>query len=467
MFQTISRSRNWLAKGWPAAVPLLAALIASPAHAQEMKWDYYTRTDITPPAAILTFGVPKTDNQQFRASCEGSDPIITAFAADVAGLPEGAPVVVTFSGDAYGEEIKARATGVQGGSDITGFVFNTRPNDPLWVAMAELEQISYSAGGKPPVPLALDGSNKAVKQVLDTCDKYAMQEAAEDPIQGIEGAAGMTEKEAFKEAKEVDTIDAYEAFLKNFPNGLRADMARNRINRLSRKGEVDAMPSGPAPTMKTVDLGPGSGAWTNYNLALEGGAASVYAAGVDAKGMKLTTYCTPAKRLLMFLQQTKAGSYPEYDARVAEGLSTPVGAGYDPGAGKMIVSFPNGAEVPGAAHYQPVNGGITVTSPTNPSGFLPNGQEVQNLLTQSTVSFTAPPFKATFQLKGSEKAICDVLNRCEAVVPACGAEGVVIEEAPACGLGKIRVDNQCMEREEARTYCGPGYKPGKGTCIPR
>lgn len=443
-------------------------LAGSPAHAQEMKWDFYKKTDITPPAAVLSFGVPKTDNQQFRASCEGSDPIITAFAADVADLREGAPVKVMFTGaDGFGEEIKAQASGVQGGSGITGFVFNTRPNDPLWIAIAELDQISYSVGGKPPVSLALDGSNKQVKSFLDTCDKYAMQEAAEDPIQGIEGAAGMTEKEGFKEAKEVDTIDAYEAFLKNFPNGVRADMARNRIKRLSRKGEVDAMPTGPAPTMKTVDLGPGGAAWTNYNLALQGGAASAYAAGVNAKGMKLTTYCTPAKRLLMILQQTKPGSYPEYDARVAEGLSNPVGAGYDPGAGKMIVSFPNGAEIPGAAHYEPGSGSISVTSPTNPSGFLPNEQEVQNLLTQSTVSFTAPPFKATFQLNGSKKAICEVVNRCQAVVPACGAEGVVVEEEPGCGLGKIRIDNQCMSREEARSYCGPGYKPGKETCIPR
>ncbi|ODA67855.1 hypothetical protein A7A08_01022 [Methyloligella halotolerans] len=465
--ETFSLLLKRLAKGWPLMLPLAAILAGAPAHAQEMKWDFYKRSDLTPPAAVLTFGVPKSDNQQFRASCEGSDPIITAFAADVAGLPEGAPLNVVFTGDAYTETVKARASGVQGGGEITGFVFDTRPDDPLWVAMAELEQISYSAGGKPPVPLALDGSNAQVKDFLDTCDKYAMQEVAEDPIQGIEGKAGITEKQAFKEAKEVDTIDAYEAFLKNFPNGLRADMARNRINRLSRKGEVDVMPSGPAPTMKTVDLGPGSAAWTNYNLALEDGAASVYAAGVDAKGMKLTTYCTPAKRILMILEQTKAGSYPQYDARVAEGLSDPVGAGYDPSAGKMIVSFPNGAEVPGAAHYQPESGSISVSSTTDPSGFLPNGEEVQNLLTQSTVSFTAPPFKATFQLKGSSKALCDVVNRCEAVVPACGAEGVLIEKAPGCGLGEIRIDNQCMSREEARTYCGPGYKPSEGTCEPR
>ncbi|MFD0985614.1 hypothetical protein [Methyloligella solikamskensis] len=467
MFQNFSLSRKWLAASWLVALPLAAVLAGAPAHAQEMKWDFYKKTDITPPAAVLSFGVPKTDNQQFRASCEGSDPIITAFAADVAGLPEGAPLDVVFTGNAYTETVKARASGVQGEGEITGFVFNTRPNDPLWVAMAELEQISYSAGGKPPVPLALDGSNKQVKDFLDTCDKYAMQEAAEDPIQGIEGEAGITEKQAFKEAKEVDTIDAYEAFLKNFPNGLRADMARNRINRLSRKGEVDAMPTGPAPTMKTVDLGPGSAAWTNYNLALQGGTASVYAAGVTAKGMKLTTYCTPAKRLIMFVQQSKPGSYPQYDARVAEGLSTPIGAGFDPGAGKMIISFPNGAEFAGTAYYQPSDGSISVTSPTDRDGFLPNEQEVQSMLTQSTMSFTAAPFKATFQLNGSKKAICDVLNRCEAVVPACGAEGVLIEEAPSCGLGKIRIDNQCMEREEARAYCGPGYKPGKGTCVPR
>lgn len=418
MLEILTNSRQRLARRWLLLLPLAALVAGGPAHAQQMKWDFYKKRDMTPPAAVLSFGVPETDNQQFRASCEGAGPIITAFAADVTGLPEGAPVDVVFAGQGFGETVPARASGVQAGTGITGVVFNTRPADPLWVAMSELEQITYSVGGKPPRPLALDGSKSQIAQFLEACQQYAAQ-AAQGPVPGVEPAP-------------------------------------------PAEGEAP-----PPPAATTGDLGPGTSSWTNFNLALDEGNASAYAAGVTANGMRLSAYCTPAKRLLMLIEEARPGAYPQYEERVQQGLSTPIGMGFDPSAGRMVVSFPNGAAVPGTAYYQGLDGSISVTSPTDRGGFAPNGPEVQNLLSQSTVTFSAAPFKQTFQLNGSKNAICDVLNRCEAVVPACGAEGVLIEPAPRCPLGRIRVDNQCMTRPEARTYCGPGYRPGRGTCVPR
>jgi len=47
-----------------------------------------------------------------------------------------------------------------------------------------------------------------------------------------QSAGEITEKEAFDSAKELGTIEAWEAFLKSFPSGFRADLARAYVRRL-------------------------------------------------------------------------------------------------------------------------------------------------------------------------------------------------------------------------------------------
>jgi hypothetical protein len=62
-------------------------------------------------------------------------------------------------------------------------------------------------------------------------------------------AAGAdAEKEAFENAKDLGTIEAWEAFIANYPSGFHADLARAYIKKLgSSEAATDAAPSAPEP----------------------------------------------------------------------------------------------------------------------------------------------------------------------------------------------------------------------------
>jgi hypothetical protein len=62
-------------------------------------------------------------------------------------------------------------------------------------------------------------------------------------------AQAASEKEAFEGAKELGTLEAWEAFLNSFPKGFRADLARAYVRRLGN--ETKATPA-PAPTPAQV-----------------------------------------------------------------------------------------------------------------------------------------------------------------------------------------------------------------------
>lgn len=57
-------------------------------------------------------------------------------------------------------------------------------------------------------------------------------------------SAGAPEKDAFEAAKELGTVEAWDAFLSNYPTGFHADLARAYVKKLS---EGTPAPSAPAP----------------------------------------------------------------------------------------------------------------------------------------------------------------------------------------------------------------------------
>lgn len=77
--------------------------------------------------------------------------------------------------------------------------------------------------------------------------------------QGQPGDAA--EKEAFEAAKALETVEGWQAFLKNFPTGFRADLAKAYLNKLSGAGSAAQPPAAaPSPSVpaaaETVSLTP-------------------------------------------------------------------------------------------------------------------------------------------------------------------------------------------------------------------
>ena len=69
-------------------------------------------------------------------------------------------------------------------------------------------------------------------------------------------SAGLSEKEAFDAAKDLGTVDAWNAFLSNYPAGFHADLARAYIKKLTQ--EAQAAPPSPSPAAGELPAPAGS-----------------------------------------------------------------------------------------------------------------------------------------------------------------------------------------------------------------
>src|SRR5687768_1819431 len=74
--------------------------------------------------------------------------------------------------------------------------------------------------------------------------------------------AATTERQAFEAAKELGTVEAWDAFLSNYSKGFHADLARAYVKKLAEQGAPApaanapaAAPAGPAARADSVTLG--------------------------------------------------------------------------------------------------------------------------------------------------------------------------------------------------------------------
>lgn len=128
-----------------------------------------------------------------------------------------------------------------------------------------------SPGGAAPAPVA------AAAPIVPATSAPATPAVSAPPAAAVDKAAAsrderaqpaqaaetddVTAREAFEAAKELGTIDAWNAFIGSFPNGFRADLARAYIKSLGEGATAPAaMPAGTAPApvradAPTVELG--------------------------------------------------------------------------------------------------------------------------------------------------------------------------------------------------------------------
>ena len=74
--------------------------------------------------------------------------------------------------------------------------------------------------------------------------------------------SGPSEKEAFEAAKSLGTVEAWDAFLWNYPTGFHADLARAYVKKLSETTPSPAPSQGAAPSISANDdLPAAAGSW--------------------------------------------------------------------------------------------------------------------------------------------------------------------------------------------------------------
>jgi hypothetical protein len=403
---------------------------------------------------------------------------------DTGDLKNGNQTRLRFFGGGKEYEFSGRALVPSGGEGFQGVEVVLPHTDPLWDAFNANASLRYQIPGYQSQNLPLAAGNNAISNYLTICKTLA----ASDSSGGTSNSEGTGAKDAFSAARELNTVEGYQAFISAFPTGFYADLAKAHLKKLqsgtanspailpNEATQQPAQQPTSTPPLTTYTVGPDNTPWykTTYN-------GNPNAAGVLSGGLELIAYCTPSREVGIAVRSFANGQYPQFRERVQQGLQRDRTADLKfQGEGSFRAMF----------HSNDGNE-LNMSYPVATS----NGV-VRSLMSGGTLLLSRPPFAAIFQLQGSRSAICESLNGCGAFPPECGSQGSVASDKPTktercssrsvyvegrgcvlkkfsgssdskkgCGQGDIRVEGKCMSRSEAVGYCGPGYRVRDGKCV--
>jgi len=288
----------------------------------------------------------------------------------------------------------------------------------------------------------------------------AADAAAGSEIVVAQAGSSEVQKEAFESAKELGTVEAWDAFLSSYPDGFYADLARAYVKKLAEPATPDAPatqqpgaqpPEANSPT-ETVHNGPGRSDWYNDTTPFVANSGRpAYAAIVDAGGIQMTAFCHGSGsnlRIIPGLRVTK--NNPGILARLREGLTSAPSVTND--LAGVSMTFADGTTIADvAASTPPQNDEVTLYVDRKLPE--PDDEMLERLMGGQEVTITAEPFVASFQLDGSRSALCSMMNKCGADVSGCG------------GDESSREDDE--DGQDGRINCGRGrtWVGAQGKCV--
>lgn len=461
------------------------------------KWSYRQFKDESNKgrtASTLTFGESESENVLLQGYCavgfKGNVSVLR-LSSKTGILADAADVKVTFTGNNKTHEFDGTVIAASAEETIAGARITVKNDDGLWETLQEASDVDYQVSTFGAVSLPLADANDAIGSFLADCASYAGKFDEEPSAATAQADPPATpepldDKKAFDEAKELDTVEAWEAFLRNFPEGFRADLARAYIKRLKAGGsstETAASEDTQTGTEtqseaqeETVNLGVGTARWRAFKYQQDEGNTSAQAAGVEANGLELVAYCTPKKRVATILREKKQGVYPDFNGRIERGLKALEAKG-----GTVPLTFDTGNVHAVPSQVFGLTGEVALGNASK--GFASNSRFVRDLMSANQIDILAPPFGASFQLKGSRRALCTMLKRCGVKSPECAryeAPKIVRTEPPRqrrqprqprresrCPRRYVWLEGECVHRRFVAEYCGPGYRRSGSRCVRR
>jgi hypothetical protein len=222
------------------------------AAAEDMEWQFYEDADQGQKTASLIYGVPETDAFQVSGMCEakpGGPFSILTFGADIGMLEANKEVELRFSGGGFDHAVKGKIHRDSGEEGLSGVAVELAGDDPLWGAMDEKESLDYLVPGYKAATLDFTRGRDKIKQFVQACRAYAAAPNGGQADAKATPSDSNAEKDAFDNAKELGTIEGWEAFIANYPSGFHADLARAYIKKL---GAADAPSTAGAPPSNGV-----------------------------------------------------------------------------------------------------------------------------------------------------------------------------------------------------------------------
>jgi hypothetical protein len=120
--------------------------------------------------AILSFGVPDSDDGTFAATCRATTGQASVeLLRLVDGLEENAPVQVSLFAGAFNKVYAAKGSPMSQMDGGSHPVFAAPATDPLWSALAREVQLVVSVAGGESYAISLKGSAGPVRQFLAAC----------------------------------------------------------------------------------------------------------------------------------------------------------------------------------------------------------------------------------------------------------------------------------------------------------
>jgi len=453
---------------------LFGALASGPVQAQEsaMVWQL---VEPSPNQAQLEFGVPETDNIRARAVCGGTTEKGTALLTlglDFGDKADRAPISVRFSGGGSEQQYKAKVVRPQSEEGLYGGSVALYLNDPLWSRMTSLDSIGAAVPGFTASRFELRSGHAVINQFLNLCRDFTNRVSTTgngDETDGNDagGAASKINQQeaqvAFKFAQELDSVAAYTAFLKNYPTGFYADLARAYLEKVqgterpndsnnSNDVQTDGDQSGNngnnntqgAANLEPLSLSLPNTRWVNFSHEQDEGNAQSYAAGITSNGAQLIAWCGANKMINLELTENGPDIYPQFEARTKQGLD----------GQSQSFAFSNGQRFTKSFTVMELNGAVAIEPSEDANSAL-----LAALVREDSVTVGTGVFSAPFPLRGSKQAICNVLQACGAFSSYCSprrqtnpSSRDTFNSSPACRPRSVLINGECILRRYADQY---------------
>jgi hypothetical protein len=290
--------------GLPFYLALLLPVCPAAANAEEgMVWQFYAAdaAGINDRSARLVYGVPETDNVQVTGTCAaasgtGENPLSLTFGGDIGDLPDGKDVSLRFSGGGFDHEMKGQIERPSGEEGLAGIHVEIAHDDQLWGALTEKASLDYLVPGYKAATLNLQTGKDKIESFVQACRSLAA--APTDPASPATATQGPgsvdAEKDAFNSAKELGTVEAWEAFLANYPAGFHADLARAYVKKIS--ADAAPQPEPPPPPAAEQKSAPAPKPAPKKS-ATRCSSKSILIDGKCILKRNASTYCGPGYRL--------------------------------------------------------------------------------------------------------------------------------------------------------------------------
>jgi hypothetical protein len=448
-----------------------------------MKWQFNEANDPDNKGrmtARLIYGVPETDAVQVSGVCEarsgsGLQASSLMLGADIGALEDGKEVDVHFSGNGFDRALKGAVHLPTGEEGLSGVVLEVDNDDPLWGALTEGHALDYALPGLQPATLPTDGGEDAIEQFVQACKSYADALGAggdgdDAAAASSPGEAGDSDqKSAFESAKELGTVEAWQAFLSNFPSGFYADLARAYVKKLGGEDAAEATPPRAEQEAAPEDDSrqPGDDADASDSSVDGPNVNRVdYAGGTFIKNGPRTWVEQrlrggPALRFQETFRSNQEVKLFDPSRKVHISLNL---------AAKAILYAPDGKPLTKLYDIEGVEGaGPPLGGPTH---------------VQAPPRLAPPPRpKLATKVTGCEEGVKLVKGRCKRLterdVPGGWPPGTrpvpetddcvpVAAPKPAkldCGKGKTRIEDRCVLKQDAATFCGPGFHLEGHKCV--